>query len=240
MSSPAAPARCTRTGSPPGSRAGATGSPWPRWTRSAATPTALATQLPGATRVLDTFHVIALAGRALTQVRQRVQQQTLGRRGRKQDPLYRIRRLLRLGAEHLTDTTRTRLEAGLQAGDPDLEVTVAWQCYQRLRAAYHHPYPRQGRRAAQQLLDQLPGCPIPEVARLGRTLRAWRHEILAYFHTRGVSSPPKRSTCSSRRSAVSATASATSTTGSSYCCTAASSGRLRPRRESRRSPRLAA
>jgi transposase len=30
-------------------------------------------------------------------------------------------------------------------------------------------------------------CPIPEVARPGRTLHAWRHEILAYFHTRGVS-----------------------------------------------------
>jgi len=30
-------------------------------------------------------------------------------------------------------------------------------------------------------------CPIAEVARLGRTLRAWRQQILAYFHTRRVS-----------------------------------------------------
>ena len=30
------------------------------------------------------------------------------------------------------------------------------------------------------------GCPIPEVARLGRTLRAWRAQVLAYFDTSGV------------------------------------------------------
>jgi transposase len=30
-------------------------------------------------------------------------------------------------------------------------------------------------------------CPIPEVARLGRSLRQWRSEILAYFATGGVS-----------------------------------------------------
>ena len=30
-------------------------------------------------------------------------------------------------------------------------------------------------------------CPIPEVARLGRTIRAWRAQVLAYFDTGGVS-----------------------------------------------------
>ena len=30
-------------------------------------------------------------------------------------------------------------------------------------------------------------CPIPEVARLGRTLRQWRTQLLAYFTTGGVS-----------------------------------------------------
>jgi len=34
---------------------------------------------------------------------------------------------------------------------------------------------------------QLPSCPIPEVARLGRTLRAWKAQVLAYFDTDGVS-----------------------------------------------------
>lgn len=26
-------------------------------------------------------------------------------------------------------------------------------------------------------------CPVPELARLGRTLRSWRTELLAYFDT---------------------------------------------------------
>jgi transposase len=37
------------------------------------------------------------------------------------------------------------------------------------------------------VLDSSPSCPIPEVARLGRTLRAWRARVLAYFATSGVS-----------------------------------------------------
>ena len=30
-----------------------------------------------------------------------------------------------------------------------------------------------------------PSCPIPEIARLGRTLRQWRDACLAYFDTKG-------------------------------------------------------
>jgi transposase len=37
------------------------------------------------------------------------------------------------------------------------------------------------------VLDSFHSCPIPEVARLGRTLRAWRAQVLAYFDTGGVS-----------------------------------------------------
>lgn len=35
-------------------------------------------------------------------------------------------------------------------------------------------------------MDSLHTCPIAEVARLGRTLRQWRSQILAYFSTGGV------------------------------------------------------
>lgn len=34
---------------------------------------------------------------------------------------------------------------------------------------------------------QLPSGPTPEFARLGRTLRIWKQQVLAYFKTRGVS-----------------------------------------------------
>ena len=37
------------------------------------------------------------------------------------------------------------------------------------------------------MLDSFHTCPIPEVARLGRTLRARRSQVLAYFDTSGVS-----------------------------------------------------
>jgi transposase len=47
---------------------------------------ALRTSLPGATRVLDAFHVTRLGFAAVDDVRRRVQQESTGHRGRKTDP----------------------------------------------------------------------------------------------------------------------------------------------------------
>ncbi|MFI7744933.1 transposase [Kocuria sp. HR5S1] len=77
----------------------------------------------------------------------------------------------------------------LAAGDPHHEVTLAWHCYQKLRAVYH-ARPEQGRRLVAEILAAFPTCPIPEIARLGRTLRRWRAAILAYFDTAGASNGP--------------------------------------------------
>ncbi|MGH8839021.1 MAG: ISL3 family transposase [Jiangellaceae bacterium] len=148
---------------------------------------AIRDQLPDAVAVLDAFHVVRLGTQVVDEVRRRVQQHTLGHRGHKQDPLYKIRGLLRHGAEHLSGRQIARLDTALAAGDPSWEVTVAWQCYQQLRSIYHAPTPTVGRRRAEQVIASLPTCPIPEVARLGRTLRAWRQQVLAYFDTGGVS-----------------------------------------------------
>jgi len=68
--------------------------------------TALSATLPHAVRVLDTFHVIELGFTCVDDVRGRAQQDTHGHRGRTGDPLYGIRRVLRRGAEHLTDRAR--------------------------------------------------------------------------------------------------------------------------------------
>jgi transposase len=65
-------------------------------------------------------------------------------------------------------------------------VSITWQCYQQLRSIYHAT-PAKGRQIAINVLDSFHSCPIPEVARLGRTLRAWKAEILAYFDTHDVS-----------------------------------------------------
>ena len=61
-------------------------------------------------------------------------------------------------------------------------MNLAWQCYQQLRSIYHAA-PAKGREIAEKVLDSFHSCPIPEVARLGRTLRAWRQQVLAYFDT---------------------------------------------------------
>jgi len=43
-----------------------------------------------------------------------------------------------------------------------------------------------GRRIAEQILASFPSCPIPEIARLGRTLNQWRDAFLGYFTTGGA------------------------------------------------------
>ena len=148
--------------------------------------TALAATLPQAVRVLDAFHIVKLGNDAVDQVRRRVQQDTHGHRGHKDDPLYTVRRLLRRGVETLNDKAKARIDAALQAGDPGWEVTVAWWSAQQLRAVYHAPTAEEGRRRAQAVLAGFASSPIPEVARLGRTLRTWRVEFLAYFDTGGA------------------------------------------------------
>ena len=44
----------------------------------------------------------------------------------------------------------------------------------------------QGRRIAEKILASFPSCPIPEIARLGRTLNQWREPFLGYFTTNGA------------------------------------------------------
>jgi transposase len=85
----------------------------------------VAAHLGHARVVVDPFHAVALANRAIDDVRRRVQQETLGHRGRRGDPLYGIRRLLLRGVERHSEHTKARLEAGLGAGDPRDEVLDA-------------------------------------------------------------------------------------------------------------------
>jgi transposase len=142
--------------------------------------------LPNAVAVLDAFHVVRLGTQVVDEVRRRIQQDTLGRRGHKHDPLYQIRGLLRHGVEHLTARQRAKISRCLDAGDPSNEVNIAWQCYQQLRSIYHTTTAK-GRQIAIKVLNSFYTCPIPEIARLGRTLPAWKAQILAYFATHGVS-----------------------------------------------------
>ncbi len=69
--------------------------------------------LPKAAKVVDPFHVISLANRALDSVRRRVQTEQTGHRGRRDDPLYRARRALLTGEEKLDEHAAARLSSSL-------------------------------------------------------------------------------------------------------------------------------
>jgi transposase len=152
--------------------------------------TALRTVLPGAVRVLDAFHVIKLGFDAVDQVRRRVQQDTLGHRGRAGDPLYGIRRVLRRGHDHHSEKSWTRLLAGLDAGDPDGELAATWIAAQDLRLLYRHREPQRAAAAFYRWLAFCADSGVPELERLARTLDSWRDELLARFSHPTISNGP--------------------------------------------------
>jgi transposase len=154
--------------------------------------TATTEELPDAVAVMDPFHVVQLAGTALDDCRRRVQQTTLGHRGRKGDPLYGTRRTLHTGTGLLTTKQQQRLET-LFAGDDHVEVEATWGIYQRMIAAYREPDRRHARQLMQAVIDSLSsGVPKPlrELARLGRTLKRRSGDVLAYFDRPGTSNGP--------------------------------------------------
>jgi hypothetical protein len=106
--------------------------------------------------------VVKLGTAALDEVRRRVQQDIHGLRGRKGDPLYGIRNIVRTGAEHLTERQQARTARTIAANERHEEVHLARQVAQRLRSAYTADNLAVGKRTAEQLLDALATCPIPE------------------------------------------------------------------------------
>ncbi len=149
--------------------------------------------LPNAVQIADPFHVVRLANLCLDRVRRRVQEETLGHRGRKDDDLYRIRKLLTLARERLDPRSEQKLTGLLQAGDPRGEVQAAWHAKETVRGIYQTSHPGEGdeynRLLAAELQDQ--SC-SPELNQLGRTLRTWHSQIVAWHHAR-VSNGPTES-----------------------------------------------
>ena len=146
--------------------------------------TAIDDNLEDAVAVLGAFHVVKLGTAAVDECRRRVQQETLGHRGRKGDPLYGIQKLLRAGAEKLTDKQWARFEKALAARPEEhLQVWVEWSCAQQLRSAYRHRDTAEGHKIAAKVLATFPTCPVPEIARRGGTLKRWSQAFLAYFET---------------------------------------------------------
>jgi len=148
------------------------------------------TMLPEAVQVADPFHVVKLANSKLDECRRRVQNETLGHRGRKDDPLYRCRRLLTKADERLDDRGRARLLGLLDAGDPRGEVRTAWHAKEVVRSLYDHTDPDLAvafvERLGHDLQDE--SCPI-EVRSLGRTLIRWKDQIAAWHRAHVTNGP---------------------------------------------------
>lgn len=154
--------------------------------------TAAAEELPTAVPVMDPFHVIRLAGEGLDRCRQRVQQHTLGHRGRAGDPLYRARRTLQTGADLLTDTQRARLDT-VFAADEHVQVEATWGIYQRMVAAYREPNKTTGKQRMRAVIESVAsGVPdaLVEIRTLGRTLKQRAADVLAFFDRPGTSNGP--------------------------------------------------
>ena len=154
--------------------------------------TASKEHLPDAVEVMDPFHVVQLAGDALDRTRQRVQQETLGHRGRAKDPLYGVRRVLRTGETFLTEKQQARLDA-VFADPAHADVWRAWRVYQQVVAAYREKFSGNGRRRLRELIDtvkQTTPARFTELRKLAYTLDRRRVDILAYFdHPRTSNGP---------------------------------------------------
>jgi transposase len=140
---------------------------------------------------MDPFHVVHLAIDKLTACRQRVQNETMGHRGRSGDPLYGIRRILLTRKSLVTPKNAVKLDDVL-TNDAHLPVQVTWHFYQEIIAAYQQDRPRDGKLRMFKVIKAL-HVKIPndlrELRVLGQTLWRRRADILAYFDT-GASNGP--------------------------------------------------
>ena len=148
------------------------------------------TMLPAVGQIADPFHLIKVANQAMDECRRRVQNDTLGHRGRKDDPLYRCRRLLTKADERLDETGRNKLLGLLQAGDPRGEVRMAWHAKEVVREIYAHTDPVLAMEFVERLgLDlQDISCPV-EINRLGRTLLRWKTQIVNWHRAHVTNAP---------------------------------------------------
>jgi transposase len=149
--------------------------------------------LPKASQVVDPFHLTQLANRSLDGVRRRVQTEQTGHRGRRDDPLYRARRVLLRGEERLDEKSSARLASLLALGDPGGEVAIAYRIKERLRDFYRTTNPAEARSMLEDLVAHcVKRAMPPEIQKLGRTIHAWFEKIVN-FHLARVSNGPTES-----------------------------------------------
>jgi transposase len=145
--------------------------------------------LKDAVVVADVFHLIRLALQALDEVRRRRQQQIHGHRGHKHDPLFKLRRVLRVGQERLDEATLAKTFGRLREADTDDEVGAAWIAVDLLRKMYAAPDRDTAHRRLVTFYEWAVDVEVAEVTRLARTIDTWQDQVLAFFDTRASNGP---------------------------------------------------
>jgi transposase len=151
---------------------------------SASYAAAVRTGLPHAILVADRFHLVRLANDTLTACRQRVIRETEGRRGRKVDPAWRLRRRLLTAHERLSADSMARMwNTLIDTGTPGEEILSAWVAKEDLRAllalAGTDPDREEIARRLGVFYAHAAASTAPEVHRLAVTIQTWWPAILA-------------------------------------------------------------
>ncbi|GGU35590.1 transposase [Lentzea flava] len=138
--------------------------------------------------MVDHFHVVQLANKALCEVRRRLTFQHRGGRGRKTDPEWSARNRLTRNWEDLTDeqvtTMRTKLEA---AGPLGTGILNAWIAKEELRTVLacnrEKVDPAKIRTRLYNFYLWCADSDITEITRLATTIETWWHGIEAFLRT---------------------------------------------------------
>lgn len=144
--------------------------------------------LPDATIVVDHFHVVQLANKALCEVRRRLTFQHRGRRGRRTDPEWIARNRLTRNWEDLTDEQVTTMWTKLEAAGPiGTGILTAWIAKEELRAVLacnrDRFDPAEVRTRLHRFYLWCADSGIAEITRLATTVEAWWDGIEAFLRT---------------------------------------------------------
>jgi transposase len=143
--------------------------------------------LPDALIAVDHFHLIMLANKAVTVVRQRVTRDLLDRRGRKTDPTWANRRLLLRGSERLSERALARMWNGCVDNDPTGQILSTWIAKEELRAlcstAAAGGHPSEIRRRLWAFYRWCADADIPELTTLAETIETWWPAIEVFLTT---------------------------------------------------------
>ena len=143
--------------------------------------------LPRARIAVDHFHLIMLANKMVTAVRQRVTRELLGRRGRKADPAWANRRLLLRGRERLSEPALARMWNGCVDHDPSGQILSAWIAKEELRAlcatAAAGGHQHQIRARLYAFYRWCADADIPELTTLAETIETWWPAVEVFLAT---------------------------------------------------------